>query len=327
VIKTRGWVVVVVLLAALTADIQSQQPAAGTATPLPPPTPREPSWAFQVIEKQLPAEDAAPKSVPGSTRQYTPGQIDDLFNPPDWFPAEHPQPPNAVVKGQGDAMACGACHLMNGEGHPESAGFAGLTADYIVQQMADFRRGARKDFAMRMDRIAKALTEEETRQVAQYFAGLKPRTWTTVKEAAMVPKTMVGQGRMRFVQPGGGMEPIGKRIITVPEDQERARHRDPHSGFIAYVPRGSIARGKALVEKGGARTIACGTCHGDDLKGLANVPRLAGVHPIYLARQLYLFREGNRNGTDSPLMKKPTARLTDDDILNIAAYLGSLPPG
>jgi cytochrome c553 len=309
------------------AAVHSQQPAAGTPTPLPNPTPREPSWAFQVITSKLPAEENVPHSVPGSTRKYTPGQIDDLFNPPDWFPEEHPPAPQPVVKGSGDAMACGACHLMNGEGHPESAGFAGLPADYIVQTMNDFRTGARQDFARRMDRIAKALSPEQTREIANWFASLKPQKFTRVVEAATVPKTIVGQGRMRFLDPAGGTEPIGQRIITLPEDQDRARHRDPHSGFVAYVPPGSIARGRALAEQGaGGRTVACGTCHGEGMKGLANVPRLAGVHPIYIARQLIHFKEGTRNGVDAALMKKPVAGLTDADIVDISAYLGSLTP-
>jgi cytochrome c553 len=123
------------------------------------------------------------------------------------------------------------------------------------------------------------------------------------------------------------MEPIGARIITLPEDQTRARLRDPNSGFVAYVPPGSIARGKALVETGGGgKTIACAICHGDAMKGLGNVPRLAGLHPIYTARQLYLFKDGRRNGVDAQLMKKPAAKLTDDDIIAISAYLGSLAP-
>ena len=143
----------------------------------------------------------------------------------------------------------------------------------------------------------------------------------------MVPRTFVGQGRMRFVDPKGGMEPIGNRIITLPEDQERARLRDPKSGFVSYVPPGSIAKGKALVETGGGgKTIACAICHGGGMKGLANVPRLAGVHPIYIARQLYLFKDGSRKGPDAPLMNLPVAQLTDDDILNISAYVGSLAP-
>jgi cytochrome c553 len=289
---------------------------------------REPSWAFPAINGAVPAEEPGPKSVAGSTKSYTPAQIDDLLNPPDWFPDEHPPAPSIVQKGHAGALACGACHLMSGEGHPESAGLTGFTAEYVMRQMADFKSGVRKD-AARMNGIAKEMSDEEVKQASEWFARLKPIATTKVTEAAMAPKTFVGQGRMRFVQPGGEMEPIGNRIITVPVDQTRARLRDPHpgAGFIAYVPVGSIAKGKALVETGGSgKTIACSICHSDALKGLGNVPRLAGLHPIYIARQLYLFKDGTRNGVDAQLMKKPAARLTDDDILSISAYLGSLAP-
>jgi cytochrome c553 len=289
----------------------------------PPPAGREPSWAFPAINGSLPAEEGS-KNVPGSAKSYTPAQIDDLMNPPDWFPDEHAPAPALVQKGHGTAMACGACHLMSGEGHPESAGLTGFTAAYLMQQMADFKSGARKD-AARMNTIAKDVSDEESRQVAEWFAALKPAAWTKVTEADTVPKTIVGQGRMRFLAPAGGTEPIANRIITVPQDQNRARNRDPKSGFTAYVPVGSIAKGKALAETGGAgKTVACAICHGDNMRGLGNVPRLAGLHPIYIARQLYLFKDGTRNGVDAQLMKKPVARLTDDDILAIAAYLGSL---
>jgi len=316
-------VLVAGFIALLSSVGASQQPPAAAPTPLPSPVPREPSWAFQVQAGSLPAEDPTPKSVPGSTKQYTPAQIDDLRNPPDWFPDAHPPAATRVVKGEGNLMACGACHLMNGEGHPESATVSGFTVDYFVQQMHDFRSGARKDFTNRMDLIARAMTDQEIRDVAQYFAALKPMKFTTVREAATVPKTFVGQGRMRFVDPKGGTEPIGKRIITVPEDAERARRRDPNSGFIAYVPPGSLARGAALA-KGGAKTTNCTICHGDGLRGLGNVPRIAGLHPIYVARQLIHFKEGTRNGVDAALMKKTTAGLTDDDIIDLSAYVGSL---
>jgi cytochrome c553 len=215
---------------------------------------------------------------------------------------------------------------MSGLGHPESADVTGFTADYIVQQMADFKTGVRRDYA-RMNGIAKEMTDEEIRQAAQWFASLPRRRFARVVEAAMVPRTFVGQGRMRFADPKGGMEPIGDRIITLPESQELARLRDPRSGFVSYVPPGSVAKGKALAETGGGgRTIACSICHGEGMKGLGNVPRLAGVHPIYLARQLHLFKDGSRNGVDAALMKRPAARLTDEDILNLAAYLASLSP-
>lgn len=297
----------------------------GTAAPQLP-TRLEPAWAFPVINGSLPAEAAGPKTVPDSKKTYTQAQIDDLFNAPDWFPEEHTPAPQIVKYGHGDAMACGVCHLMSGAGHPESADLTGHTAKYLIQQLADFRSGARKDSA-RMNGIVAGLSDEEIRQASEWFASLKPVVWTKVVEAATVPKTFVGAGRMRFAEEGGGTEPIGNRIITLPQDQTRATRRDPHSGFIAYVPPGSLARGEALVKNGGSgKTVACGICHGDNLQGMGNVPRLAGLHPIYIVRQLHLIKDGFRNGVDAQLMKKPVEKLTDEDIVAIAAYLGSLAP-
>jgi cytochrome c553 len=252
-------------------------------------------------------------------------QIDDLSNPPDWFPDEHPPAPSIVQKGHDAALACGACHLMSGHGHPESADLSGLPAEYIRRTMMDFKTGIRVE-VNRMNTIAKALSNDEIQQAADFFGGLKPAKWTEVKEAATVPKTFVGGGRMRYASPEGGTEPLGNRIITVPADQSRVTKRDPHSGFVSYVPVGSIKKGEALVKTGGGKSVQCTICHGDALKGLGNVPRLAGRHPAYLARQLYMFKDGRRNGGDAALMKRPVASLTDDDIINISAYLASLDP-
>jgi cytochrome c553 len=211
-------------------------------------------------------------------------------------------------------------------GHPESADLAGLPASYLTRQLADFKSEARKDIS-RMNGIAQAMTDEEMRQASEWFAARKPVAWNKTIEAATVPKTYIGPGRMRFVHPDGGTEPIGNRIITLPQEEARARSRDPNSGFIAYVPPGSIKRGEELVRTGGGgKTIACAICHGDDMNGLADVPRLAGTHPMYIARQLYIFKNGERNGIGAELMKKPVAQLSDEDIVAISAYLGSLTP-
>jgi cytochrome c553 len=324
-LHARVWTIVGALIVAVSAVVETQQPAV-PSTSLPSPAGREPAWAFPVQAGTLPAEAPGPKSVPGSTKTYTPQQIDDLLNPPDWFPDEHRPMPAIVQKGRGGALACGSCHLMSGLGHPESADLTGFTADYFVQQMADFKTGVRRDYA-RMNGISKEVTEQEAREAAEWFASLPRRSWVRVVEAAMVPRTFVGQGRMRFLDPKGGTEPLGNRIITLPEDQDRVRLRDPKSGFVAYAPPGSVAKGKALADTGGGgRTVACAICHGEGMKGLANVPRLAGVHPIYLARQIHLFKDGTRSGPDAPLMKRPVSQLTDEDILNLSAYLASLPP-
>jgi len=324
--KARWSGLVLMVMTLTVAAVAQQQPAPGTPTVLPSVPAREPAWAFPVQAGTLPPEPPGPKSVEGSTKQYTPQEIDDLLNPPDWIPEAHKPAPGIVQKGHAGALACGACHLMSGFGHPESADLTGFTADYFVQQMNDFKAGTRKDYA-RMNGISKELSDEEIRQAAEWFASLPRGKWVRVVEAAMVPRTFVGQGRMRFVDPNNsGMEPIGARIIMLPEDQTKARLRDPRSGFVAYVPPGSLSKGRALVNGGGGKTVACNICHGEGMKGLANVPRLAGLHPIYLARQLHLFKDGDRSGPDAPLMKRPAAGLTDADILNISAYLASLPP-
>ena len=324
--KRRLWVLVIAVVAAASVGVHSQQQPSAPASALPSPPQREPAWAFPVQAGSLPAESPEPKSIEGSTKKYTPKEIDDLMNPPDWFPEAHKPAPGIVQKGHGAALACGSCHLMSGLGHPESADLTGFTADYIVQQMLDFKNGTRKDYA-RMNGIAKEVSDQESREAAEWFASLPRKKFSRVVEAAMVPNTFVGQGRMRFADPKGGMEPIGNRIITLPEDQEKARLRDPRSGFVSYVPTGSIAKGKSLAETGGGnKTIACNICHGDGMKGLAQVPRIAGLHPIYVARQLHLFKDGGRAGADAALMKKPVMQLTDEDILNISAYVGSLSP-
>src|SRR5439155_1104557 len=77
-------------------------------------------WAFPVIAKVLPPRQEGERQVPGSTKTYTTAQIDDLLNPPDWFPDEDAPRPASVMKGKGVVFACGACHLMSWNGHRES---------------------------------------------------------------------------------------------------------------------------------------------------------------------------------------------------------------
>ena len=315
-------VLVLALLALLIVPFvaaQSPQQASG----------RDLSWVFPVADKVQPAaaEDSAPRHVPGSSKAYTPAQIDDLFNPPDWFPEEHGPLPSIVAHGIADkAPACGSCHLMSGLGHPESSNLAGLNATYLMREMADFKSGVREDKA-RMNKIAKEVSEEDSRAAAEWFAALEAKVWVKVVESKTAPKTYVTKSRMRLPLPSGGTEPIGKRIIEVPEDPARTTSRDPHSGFIAYVPVGSLAKGKSLVENGGAgKTIQCSICHGKTLKGLGEVPKIVGVSPEYIARQMYGFQTETRAGSLDVLMKQVVEHLNDNDILAISAYLASQKP-
>jgi cytochrome c553 len=289
-----------------------------------------PTWAYNIPEKVQPptVKVTGPVSVPGSAKVLDPAQVTSSGNPPDWFPEEHGPAPRIVKDESGTAkMACGTCHLMSGQGHPESADIAGLPAEYIVRQMSYFKTGARKDDD-RMGPIAKVVSDEDVRQSAEYYAAIKPIPWVKVIETATPPKTYVSSAaRHRLLDPAGGTEPIGHRIIETPVDPVRTADRDPHSAFLAYVPPGSIAKGEALVKTGASgKTSQCASCHGDDLKGLGEVPRLAGLQPVYLARQLICIQNGSSDGAAVAPMKKVVANLSEDDIIAISAYLGSLPP-
>ncbi len=305
-------------------------PAAAQA-PMPASIPNGlPSWAYNIPDKDQPppARVTGTIRVPGSAKEYDAAQVRSTTNPPDWFPDEHPPAPQ-IVRGPNapPGAVCGTCHLMSGQGHPESADIAGLPAEYIVRQMKYFKSGARKDDE-RMGPIAKNVSDEDVRQAAEYFAAVKPISWVKVIETATPPKTYVSSdARHRVLVPDGGTEPIGHRIIETPVDPMQTSIRDPHSAFIAYVPPGSIPKGEALVKNGGSgKTIQCAICHGDDLKGLGEVPRLAGLQPVYIARQLICMQNGSSAGTAAALMKKVVANLSEDDIISISAYLGSLPP-
>jgi hypothetical protein len=82
---------------------------------------------------------------------------------------------------------------------------------------------------------------------------LKWTPWIRVVEAATVPKTRLS-GNVFIPVPEGGTEPIGDRIIESPEDAVRFELRDPRSGFVAYVPPGSLEKGAVLVASGGGKT-------------------------------------------------------------------------
>jgi cytochrome c553 len=288
-----------------------------------------PDWAYPATPPSGQLDSVMLKSVPGSTKQYTQAQIDDPFNPPDWYPNEHPPAPQIVITGGNrPRTACAQCHLPSGDGHPESANIAGLPANYIIRQIQAFRSGERKGGRATVMVInSKLLSDEEIKSAADYYASLRPRPGhTKVVETDVVAKSFVGAGGMRFATPDGAQEPIGNRIIVLPQDPQLAELRDAHSGFIDYVPKGSLVKGAELMAGGNGKTVNCTICHGPTLKGLGEVPGIAGRPATYVFRQLHDIKNGNRKGPWAELMKQVVEKLDVEDMIALAAYLGSLNP-
>jgi cytochrome c553 len=307
--------------------------------------PAPPAWAYGVAPTDpmpapvarsgtgtaVPARQPDPtlRRIPGSTQAFTLAHIRDYWDVGDWFPSDHPPMPTVVVHGrQPKVRGCAMCHMPNGKGRPENAPVAGQPYSYIVQQLLDFKHGVRTSADPRktntavMIEAAGDMTEDEIKDAATYFSSMAWTPWITVRETATVPRTRLG-GNVFLPLPGTDTEPIGDRIIEAPLDVERFELRDPHSGFIAYVPPGSVERGAILAAGGGGKTVPCSVCHGLDLKGLGPVPAIAGRSPSYLMRQLWDIKQGARHGAWTPLMKPIVDPLTQDDMLALVAYVAA----
>ncbi|MBI2186972.1 MAG: c-type cytochrome [Acidobacteria bacterium] len=267
--------------------------------------------------------------LPDTERTFAEYDIHFDYGPSDWYPGDHPAMPEIVAHGrERDTLrACSLCHYPNGQGKPENAPVAGLPAEYILQQLQQFRDGTRRSADPRkantneMIQIARHLTEAEMQAAAEYFSSITWRPWIKVVETDMVPKAKPGMNGLFLPQPGNEKEPLGKRILEVPENPDfTERARAPRSGMVAYVPVGSVARGEQLVTTGGGTTVQCTACHGAALQGVGGTPPIADRQASYLARQLYDFQAGTR---ESAIMQPVVAKLTEDDIIAIVAYVGS----
>lgn len=293
-----------------------------------------PAWAFPVNtpskhEGGGPTPNLA-RHVPGSKLTFTDKQINDPFFTTDWFPDEHPVMPAIVSVGRKpNAQACTFCHLPSGTGGPAEANLPGLPEKYIVEQLQEFRAGRRKvaqpqmESPQGMEKEARALSDAEIDAAARYFSQLPLQSHVRVIETDTAPKTAVRGVSLYAKIAGGGTEPIGKRIVEVPDDFDDLERGDPHATFTAYVPKGSLKRGKELVESGNG-AAPCSTCHGLDLKGIGNVPPLAGRSASYIVRQLYDIQYGTRRGPAVALMLPEVAHMTADDRIAIAAYIATL---
>jgi len=286
------------------------------------------------------------RKLAGSAASYSLVDVRDGSNVIDWFPRDHPTPmPDVIAHGPASMgerkRGCGSCHLPNGQGRPENAPPGGLPVAYFMRQIQDFRTGQRhgadprKPNTNTMIDLAKAMTADEMQQAANYFAAIPYVPWTRVVETDKVPATRI-VNNLFLPTSEERTEPIAGRIIEVPENEEQTEtYRNPRIGFVAYVPPGSIKKGEDLVTTGGMRVVGdsivqgkttpCVTCHGLNLMGVADVPPIAGRSPSYIVRQIWDIQQGTRNGAAVQLMKMAVATLTPEDLVSVAAYVGSRP--
>jgi cytochrome c553 len=290
---------------------------------------------FACARRSPPPDDGTLRHIEGSKLSFPIKQIHAEWGPADWFPEDHPAMPDIVAHGRekDGVSACALCHYPNGLGKPENAPVAGVSVGYFMNQMSDFKEGLRRSADPRkvnvneMAAIAGALTAAETKAAAEYFASITFKPWIKVVEAEMVPKFSATLNGLFQPAKGADTEPLGQRLIEIPQDSDETfLNRNPRSGFVAYVPPGTLKKGEALVTTGGTRTTGCAVCHGPDLRGVGDTPPIAGRQASYVARQLYDMQQGTRRGFGAELMKSVVSDLDEQDILAIAAYVASREP-
>ncbi len=92
-------------------------------------------------------------------------------------------------------------------------------------------------------------------------------------------------------------------------------------GFLAMAGMLGPAQAAGDAAAGKAKADPCAGCHGDNGEGTNSGPKLAGMPVAQFTKAIQDFKSGERRNT---AMKKNSAKLTDEDIANLAAYYASL---
>jgi cytochrome c553 len=295
-----------------------------------------PDWAYPPCIRAAaatPVDGVAQLQVPGSSLRFTAANIANTAVAPDWFPREHSPLPAELAASRSDKFACAYCHLPDGSGRPENAKLAGLSRSYIFAQVRALHFGERQPGksgwppTTLMRGSVADLTDTQVLAAAEYFSQQKNVSFVRVLEREFAPAHKIACGI--YVPDTGRSSPLKHRIIEMPIEARRFEARDPHTEYIAYVPTGSIERGRKLASSGdNGRTQPCADCHGADLRSGPDLegPALAGRFATYLFRQLFGFQSGARAGDIARPMQAVVAQLTQADMIDLAAYAASMKP-
>ncbi|MDD1626406.1 MAG: cytochrome c4 [Methylococcaceae bacterium] len=87
---------------------------------------------------------------------------------------------------------------------------------------------------------------------------------------------------------------------------------------LAFTGASGILHAEGNISAGKEKAAACVSCHGDNGNSIVSTfPKLAQQHSSYLIKQLQDFKKGTRK---NPMMSSIAMGLTDDDMVDIAAY-------
>lgn len=210
-------------------------------------------------------------------------------------------PPNAAngqkifTEGKGDAVQpCQTCHGDKAQGNDAMGAprLANIGYGYVVKQLTNLAEDKRTPGGVGavMPGFAKALSEQERRDVSAYVNSLK----------------------------------------TTPELSDLKDLK------AAGTPVGEPYKGAEIAEHGTPKVSACSSCHAYNGRGADPVfPRIGQQKYVYLINQLHNWRASDadvaggaiaRTNDPAGMMRGIAKKLSDEDILNVAAYLSFASP-
>lgn len=273
--------------------------------------------------------------------------------------ADKALPAGNIAAGKVIAAGCVDCH--GADGISPQAGvphLAGQHASYLLEALMAYKKGARKDKAMRQ--AVAELNEQSMADVAAYYAGLKGFNTRPKKPDATLPveadedpfaavkkltamcagchgedgnskvanmPSLAGQhdayliNAIQDYQNGARAEPMMQALtkpLTLSQSEDIAYY------YAAMVPRQTDALGDGDAIAGLAVTAPCAGCHGVDGNSTDEKnPRLAGLSADYLIASVNAYKDGSRKNT---LMHDQVLALRDKDVKDLAAYYASKEP-
>jgi len=238
---------------------------------------------------------------------------------------------------------CKGCHGLDGKaaaaGIPNLAGQRGR---YVMAALKEYKEGTRTHLALRQ--IATNMSENETRQVAAFYASLRPiqapatAQFSAYENGKTVASTCAhchgGDGNSKT--PGtpslAGQQPqyfvtatqeylMGARESAPMDPMLRKMSKlDLESVALFYASQTPAQRNappKGNAAAGEPRTAVCGGCHGSHgVSTDSATPSLAGQDPDYLTHAIKAYRTTRKH----VLMSRLVADLSDQDIDNVVAF-------
>ena len=134
----------------------------------------------------------------------------------------------------------------------------------------------------------------------------------------------IKSGARPVVEMTGILDGLSEQDIT-----DIAAYYASQTSSIGQAKKELVEAGEKLYKAGNPATnvAACTACHGPAGAGmeLAGFPSLSGQHADYTAKQLKMFRNGERaNDGDARIMRSIAARLSDREIEALSSYISGL---